>query len=207
MLSLLRCCRHGLSVTAGSKMFNRQLITVSNKMEILLKKADNIPRDYNMIYRITNHRSGAMMYHSLNFFIFTTVGAIGYIFYTGASPDASAIEDVHVDDLLKEPWKLGLILFVSAALLVMTTVVRGRYVIRIYHNENTKTYRAIFIGKIPFTNEFYEFPQGQAIFVAKDSKFPWRNSLLKVNKKKILLFEDNFKTHNDFYSLLKPGQL
>ncbi|OXU27137.1 hypothetical protein TSAR_013003 [Trichomalopsis sarcophagae] len=99
MINILRCCTGRLQVTPVTTIFRRQYMKVSEKMEILLKQADKIPRNFELIYRYPTFRSAGFMFHSVNFMTITTFTIVAYAYYM----DKPVNEDERKLDIIQNP--------------------------------------------------------------------------------------------------------
>ena len=207
MFSILRCCKN-LQPSTYTKIPTRNFVKVSERMETLLKKSDRVPQNYKLVYRVLSHRGGAFMYHSLTFMTCMSMGTLGVFYYKDWGVTTfSNVDGPQLSDLTDSPWKIVVFIVSSLTILSFAAKIRSRYAIRIYFHEKSQTYQAIFIGKVPFALEKYEFPSKLATFVDKNSILPWKRSLIYANGRKIMVFDVFFRTPYDFMNMLKPGQV
>lgn len=203
MFGLMRCCNLRVQSTL-TKVIYRQFMKVPDNVALMLKRTDHVPKNFTLVYRETSYAGAGVMYHFLNFFTCMTIGTGGYMWYKNEAlfdPDAET-------PLITRPWH-GVVLVLSLAnFYLLAWITRRRYPVRVYYNDEDKMYKAIFVGRLPYTIEQYDFPQNSLSYVAKDSILFWRNSLYNhENRRKMLLFEDKFRTPNDLYQMLKPHEL
>lgn len=203
MLGLIRCCKSRVPPTF-TKVVYRRFMKIPDNVELMLKKTDNVPKNYQLVYRETSYTGAGVMYHSLNFFTCLSVATAGYMWYNNESlfdPNAE-------NQMITRPWHGVVVVMTLAGFYLLAFVTRRRYPVRVYYSEKDKMYKAIFVGKVPYTVEQYEFPKQSLTFVAKDSILFWKNSLFNHDgRRKILLFEEKFKTPSDFHQMLKPHEL
>lgn len=174
---------------------------VSETMETLLKKSDNVPPSYELIYRVKHYKGYVIMYHMLNVVTCVTAGTLAYKYYTDKNFKFGKIENTFVT---------ALVIFFLVVTYTFGTITCHRLVLRIYRNPKTKMHRAIFIGKVPFTSTYYDFPGESLTYVSKDSLNPFKALSFVANKdRKLLLYHDSeetFKTHLAFEEMLEPQE-
>ena len=207
MFSIARCCRNKLHSTFVTKsLFSRQYMKVSDQMESLLKKSDYVPRGYSLIYREKNYYGFGVGYHGLNALTSLSVALVAYYVYNEDLIRARQPRPIRPGKKIIETYQLCVIIAVSIGFFLLGQMLRKRYPVRIYYSEKDKIYRAIFIGKVPFTSEFYNFPEHCLTYVAKGSMAPWNQQVFNANGRKIMLFDDKFRTYADFQEMFKPGE-
>ncbi|XP_008207080.1 uncharacterized protein LOC100679852 isoform X1 [Nasonia vitripennis] len=202
MMNILRCCRGRLQVTPVTTIFRRPYIKISNKMEILLKQADKIPRNFELIYRYPTFRSAGFLFHTVNFVTMTTFTVVACAYYM----DKPINEDERKLDLIQNPVRGVIVGCATFLILALTWTMRSRSPMRIYYHPDSKAYRAIFLGKIPYSLEYYEFNRGQMSYVSPNSILPWRSLLFEANGRKMILYDDHFRTAADFAEMFKPEE-
>ncbi|KAJ8686688.1 hypothetical protein QAD02_022482 [Eretmocerus hayati] len=206
MLRILRCWKGSIHTPCLTKLSKRHYMKVSEQMELLLKKSDQIPRDYTIIYREVSQTMPSFMYHTINFVTCTALSTIAVMMYKEKPYFRDEEPPEGVPIVVTNPGE-AVVAFVFGALVVaITQVMRKRYPMRIYYNDKKKSYRVIFIGRIPFTQEFYEFPQKTVSYCRRDSLIPWHKVLFNANGRKIFLFEDKFRATSDLYQMMEPGE-
>ncbi|XP_058804645.1 uncharacterized protein LOC131671879 [Phymastichus coffea] len=203
MLSMLRYCKSRIAFSVQTKIIPRKYMTVSEKVEMLLKQRDHVPHTYKLIYRDLNHTFVGFSYHGLNFLTYITLTSLAYMWYN----DIPMQKNSHHFALSKTPIEQVIVSIGICSLVYISYWLRQRFVLRLYFSEKAQNYKMIFIGRVPFSYEHMEFPAKSVIFATpKDSAFPWRNTIFKINNRKVYLFEDNFRTYSDFLHMLKPGE-
>jgi hypothetical protein len=165
---------------------------ISEKMEILLKQSDKIPQSSELIYRHSSVKSLSFMYHSINFMTFMTVSHLAYMYYNGS-----------IEDVIESHLQFIVTIAFTGFMFYMAQKIQHGFPIRIYYCSKNLKNKAIFLGKIPFTSETYEFSSNSLIQAYKEFKLPWHSFTFYSNNRQIYLVENNFKTYSDFNKMLK----
>lgn len=215
MINILNCCKIRLKPTLClPKLLKKQcqknyceMMKTSERMEQLLKKSDHIPISFQLIYRQKHYKMASVMHHMAVGMAFTSFGIPIYIWYQKTMDPNFETGDYYLD--FTNPWQCGFLMTVNFVMLMIAHTMRRRWPIRIYKDPNKKTCKAIFHSSVPFHFEYCEFPLGSLSFVSRESSLPWRSTLYNIegSKRKIMLFEEKFRTHDDFYKLLKKDQM
>lgn len=198
-MNMLRCCTERLQTTPIIKIFRRPYIKVSNKMEILLKQADQVPRNFELIYRYPTFRMAGFMFHTVNWMAITTIGIVSYAWYFDKSFSIDEKKPRFVTSAMEGAITAGF----GAIIVLITWTMRSRTPMRVYYHPDSRAYRAIFIGKIPYSTEYHEFQKGEMSYVSQGSILPWRTALFQANGRKMLLYDDYFRTQADLVDMFK----
>ncbi|XP_014212943.1 uncharacterized protein LOC106642628 [Copidosoma floridanum] len=209
IISILQCCKSRLRPIAGVTKFVQSrsctMMKTSEKMELLLKKRDHIPLSYELVYRQKNYVFQHIMYYSVNIIAFISLsGGIYFGYQLYKDPKYFISEDFE-----ENPEQLLAFMVVNVFMLFAANLLRSRWPLRIYRDPNKGGYRAVFISRVPFHLEYYEFPAKSLSYKSKESKLPWNSVTFKIEnqKRKIILFDNLFRNHNDFYQMLRSDQL
>ncbi|XP_011497244.1 PREDICTED: uncharacterized protein LOC105361691 [Ceratosolen solmsi marchali] len=181
MLSILKCFKNKIHHVYFTTSICRRYMKISEKMEILLKQSDKIPQSCELIYRHSTVTTLSLMYHSVNFMTFMTVSHFANMYYNGS-----------FSDVIESNFQCFVIIFFTGFIFLMAQKIQHGFPIRIYYCSKNKKNKAIFIGKIPFTSEYYEFSSNSLIRAYKETKLPWHNLSFNINNRRIYLVEDNF---------------
>ncbi|PSN29962.1 hypothetical protein C0J52_23560 [Blattella germanica] len=185
----------------------RNLVRMTQKTEARLKLADNIPKEYELVYRapMISYVKVAQTVSSISVLMLTAVAFYKiYINKAITFPivirfDTSVLGDFATD--------VGTFIFLISSFMLFNVSIYAitlRYPHRIYYNATAKEYICILTGLLPSQFRKLNFNKGEVIrqFTIISSLLPWRDAIFKIGKKTVFLVENGFRTPADFSTMM-----
>lgn len=194
-------CRTYLRINPNASKKYKSFFT--EKTESRLKISDRVTSSYELIYRDGKEYFVRFGYRAITLMLFVTFGSsIHYMWDEYKKQNTEA----KTDWLIKKLTPLSSIhivggLTVTSLFTVFVMLYVHRYPVRIYRTQGGDKYKAIFIGKLPFTVEHHHFEAKEIQKLPKWSLNPFTTNSFLAGKRKILLFEDKFRTYDDYYRM------
>lgn len=162
------------------------------------KRVDNIPNDYELIYRsnLTNYLFSAQISAVCGLvFVF---GTVIFNYCVGSKEGflisiSDNIMNISNDKLQYIAFSVVFVVLNVAALFLIT-----KFPIRMYYNENTNKFITVLYGLIPKSKKFITINSGEAVHVKSNifvnSILPWNDSRYRLkNGKRIILLDHHFR--------------
>ena len=183
-----------------TKIQHREYIKTPQKIEERLKRFDHCDsKDYQLIYR---QKEGTFtfraLYHGIVFLTCFTFGVGGYHMYN----EVDFSENEILGPFMNSSYEIPVAVFIMLLISTCAFIVVHRYPIRIYYNHAERKYRAIFVGKIPFTREFFEFPAGSCVQITRNYLNPFSKNMFIANGRKMFIIDEQFRNYDDFLQML-----
>lgn len=180
--------------------------SVSDKFESKLRARDMVPDGYNLVYR-----GGMDYYIHLAYSASTLMMLVGFvnIAIVFFKTDLVVYFPVPLSDAiigLKNYTQFVIMYGACFLMLLACRYISVRYVMRMYYNPETKTYKAIRVGHLPMAISQHDFQAGTLHRIPKVYAMRlWKNIEYKTQDDSLLLFDHGFKTSADYDRMFVPG--
>lgn len=163
---------------------------ISDKILRRFRRRDRIPIDFDLIYRCPKSFG----------FICAQTGVIAvffsgpiFIFLVGSKNDFKLPITINSDIFIGSVIELWIFGIITAAVLLSTLTLVGRFPLRIYHNKKTNDYIAATSNMLfPWRSSHIYFKKGQVKPIRESEMWPLQISNFKINGNKIIFVEEYF---------------
>lgn len=173
----------------------------ARKSESQLKIADNVPKDYKLIYKTTfdNYLMGCQLLSSV------LIAIVGCTILLNPNfndvPNESSKSKARATDNEAMVYLTCFVIFV-----IILQQMIARIPIRIYNHSETKPYIFVLFGNLPFTKKHLVCTVNEISKMEVKGVFPWKDCRYKITKEEhdhnILLWDYYFRKPADFNILL-----
>ncbi|GLV45798.1 uncharacterized protein CBL_02818 [Carabus blaptoides fortunei] len=167
-----------------------------------LKLNDNIPKQYELVYRCT---MSSYLYAAQ---ISATIGALFVVIvaifnYDSTNKFEINLSGIDLHNIMQSEYQL--IVFSAAFVLlnIAVMVLVSKFPVRIYFNAEGKKYIGVVHGKIPKTKNILEFNAGDVKHTPKNGVLPWNEYYYKIkNGQTIIMLDHYFRKPDDMNIML-----
>lgn len=174
-----------------------------------LKISDNVPENYELIYRCTMASYLAAAQISVSVGVVVVIGFAVIHYFTELKNDF-IIDVPHVELLNMEDTKLQMIIFSSSFVLLNLAILLfiRKFPVRIYFDSKNDNFIGVLFGMIPKSKTLIEFKAGEVIHTPRHGIIPWNENRYKLrNGKKLVLLDLYFRRPNDINVMLGQTKL
>lgn len=167
-----------------------------------LKLSDNIPKQYELVYRCT---MSSYLYAAQ---ISATIGALFVIIVAILNYDSGNKYDINLSgidlhNIMHSEYQLTLFSAGFVLINIAVMILVSKFPVRIYFNAETKKYLGVVHGKIPKTKNILEFNAGDVKHTPKNGILPWNEYYYKLkNGQTIIMLDHYFRKPDDMNIML-----
>ena len=186
----------------------RCIFRMTPKTEARYKFEDNIPNEYELIYRapLLSYVKIAQSVSTISIVAFIAIGVYKVTQHNKFTfPVVAHIDSEVLGSFSSDPFAF---LFLVSSFMLFNIAIYSislRYPYRIYHNPAGNSYICVVAGLLPHQMKQICFKKGDIMRkeTVMSTVLPWRDAIFRIGRKTVFIIENYFRTPADFNTMLR----